>query len=82
MQGDRAPADDSAPGIIVGNGRDAGDAEPLDQAFIGAKEKCPIALQRAAEHGAELMSREVGLRQRWRIEKVSGIERRVAMKLE
>ena len=60
MQRDRTAGDDAAPRIIVWNRRDAGDAETLDQAFIGAEKERPVALQRSAEHAAKLVAGESG----------------------
>ena len=82
VQRDRPARQHAAPRIVVGHRGDAGDAEPLDQAFVGAEEERAVAPQRPAEHAAELVAREVGLRLRRRIEEVARVERRVAVELE
>ena len=58
MQGDRTAADDATARIVIRHRGHAGDPEPFDQCFIGTEEECAIALERAADDAAKLVSRE------------------------
>src|SRR5262245_3915253 len=83
VQRDRGDARQYAlPRVRVGHSRDAGDAQPFDQRFIGGEEECLVLPNRAAEGAAELVALESGNLLIRRIEEVLRVERRIAMKLE
>ena len=82
MQRHRAGRQNAAPRVVVGHGGDARDAEPLDEALVGAEEERAVACERPAGDGAELMAGEIRLGLARRIEEVARVERGVAMELE
>ena len=82
VQGDRAPRQNSASRIVIGHGGDTGDSQTLHEPFVCGKEKRAITPNWAAEHRAELVTREVRLRLRRRIEEVARVECGIAMELE
>src|SRR5205807_10297071 len=66
--------------VLIGNGRELGDAEPLPQALIVAEEEESVALDGTAGGGAELVADKQGNRLVRVIEEVLGIECRIAQK--
>ena len=76
------PWKDALPGILVRHGSQAGDAEPLNQAFVGSKEKCLVATNGAADRCAELVPLEWRYRIAERVEEVLGVKRGVPKKFK
>ena len=79
---DGSPRQDAMAGVPVRDKRDSGDAEALDQRFVGREEESPVAPERATQRRAELVAFEGRDRLVAGIEKVLGVERRIAQELE